>query len=285
MSEYIKRIRTTTGDKQIDYNALANLPTLVTVDNALTESGKAADAKVVGDKLSALTQRSDANTLKGYAVGQTVSIDDVSPIEHGLNVRVHGKNLFDISKVPSIDGKLTNNNDGTLTVAENQYAVPTGKKINELCPSLKADNVYTLSFLSTSATTKYIWLNGADVMLYNSTYTFTDEMLNSELYLYGYRDSDDGYGSVCTISNIQIEEDTSASEYTSYVDPSTTTLTYGDKTYTPNSDGSVEGLMSTYPSMEMSVPDGFNVFLEYNQDTNAVIKKLTDAIVALGGTV
>lgn len=28
MSDYIERIRTTTGDKQIDYNALANLPTI-----------------------------------------------------------------------------------------------------------------------------------------------------------------------------------------------------------------------------------------------------------------
>lgn len=34
MSDYIKKIRTTTGDKQIDYNALANLPTIPKYDVA-----------------------------------------------------------------------------------------------------------------------------------------------------------------------------------------------------------------------------------------------------------
>jgi hypothetical protein len=82
-----------------------------------------------------------------------------------------------------------------------------------------------------------------------------------------------------------LEHGDTATEYTPYVDPSTVTLTYGDKSYTPSSTGSVNGLISTSPIMEMSVPDGFNVHLTYNQDTNAVIKKLTDAIVALGGTV
>lgn len=162
-----------------------------------------------------------ANAVKGNLSGAVVFADDVSPVEHSPVVWVHGKNLFDVSKLSNITGKLTNNNDGTLTIAANQYAIPTGKKINELCPSLKAGVVCTLSFLSTSANTKYIWLNGANVMLYNSTYTFTDEMLNSELYLYGFRDTDDGYGSVCTISNIQIEEGTAATDYEPYIDPST----------------------------------------------------------------
>lgn len=48
MSEFITKIRTDQGDKQIDYNALANLPT---TDTTLSVSGQAADAKAVSDAL------------------------------------------------------------------------------------------------------------------------------------------------------------------------------------------------------------------------------------------
>lgn len=195
-----------------------------------------------------------ANAIKGYMSGNIVKAADVSPVEHMMDVNAHGKNLFDVSKLSNISGKLTNNNDGTLTIDANMYAVPTGKKMYELCPSLKAGNVCTLSFLSTSGNTKYICLNGANMMLYNNTYTFTDEMLNSELYLYGFRDTDEGYGSACTISNIQIEKGTTATEYTPYIDPTTAnvrrcgknifsvagkTQTINGVTFTVNNDGTV----------------------------------------------
>ena len=48
MAEYITRIRTESGDMQIDYNALANLPQS---DSTLSQSGKFADAKITGDKI------------------------------------------------------------------------------------------------------------------------------------------------------------------------------------------------------------------------------------------
>jgi hypothetical protein len=227
-----------------------------------------------------------ANAIKGTVSGSVVRVDDVSPVEHSPVVKVHGKNLFDISKLSNITGKLTNNNDGTLTIAANMYAVPTGKKINELCPSLKVGDVCTLSFLSTSATTKYVWLNGANVMLYNNTYTFTDEMLNSELYLYGFRDTDEGYGSVCTISNIQIEEGTTSTEYTPYIDPTTVTVTADGVNYTPEADGTVEGIPSTALFGGISTDNAeITIECEYNKDTGKVIEKLTNAVVALGGVI
>ena len=46
MSQYIKKIRTNQGDKMLDYDALANLPT---TDTTLSVSGEAADAKATGD--------------------------------------------------------------------------------------------------------------------------------------------------------------------------------------------------------------------------------------------
>lgn len=49
MSNYITGVQVGSEVKQYDYEALGNKPTLVSVDNTLTQSGKAADAKVVGD--------------------------------------------------------------------------------------------------------------------------------------------------------------------------------------------------------------------------------------------
>lgn len=242
--------------KDAETNAIAAIETAATakeqeVLNNIPDDYQTLDANVTDykKKVDGL-----ANAIKGKVSGAVVRADDVSPVEHGVCVCVYSKNLFDISKLSNIDGKLTNNNDGTLTIAANQYAVPTGKKISELCPSLNVGDVCTLSFVSTSAYTKYVWLNGANEMLYNNTYVFTEEMINSELYFYGFRDTDEDYGSACTISDIQIEKGTTPTEYTPYVDPASVTVTKCGKniveitgqtetidgvTFTVNDDGSV----------------------------------------------
>ena len=60
MSEYVTKIRTDKGDKQIDYNALANLPI---IDETLSHAGQLADAKAVGDGLA-----KKANTTHTHSV-------------------------------------------------------------------------------------------------------------------------------------------------------------------------------------------------------------------------
>ena len=59
MAEYIKRIRTESGDLQIDYQALANLPQS---DETLSAQGSFADAKATGDAI-ALTNRNIDNAV------------------------------------------------------------------------------------------------------------------------------------------------------------------------------------------------------------------------------
>lgn len=54
MAEYITKIRTEKGDKQIDYQALANLPQ---ADSTLSKSGQFADAKAVGDKIQNINEK------------------------------------------------------------------------------------------------------------------------------------------------------------------------------------------------------------------------------------
>lgn len=56
--------------------------------------------------------------------------------------------------------------------------------------------------------------------------------------------------------------------------------------FVPNSDGTISGLTSVSPNMTiLTDTEGVIVECEYNRDTNKVIEKLTNAIIALGGTV
>lgn len=69
MAQHITRIRTASGDLQIDYNALANLPNiseavedildnkslLQGTDSTLSQAGQAADAKAVGERIASIS--------------------------------------------------------------------------------------------------------------------------------------------------------------------------------------------------------------------------------------
>lgn len=70
MSNLIKKIRTQSGDAQIDYEALANLPTS---DKTLTQEGSFADAKEVGDRLSQLSDEIGDLKENGTSIGSGVT--------------------------------------------------------------------------------------------------------------------------------------------------------------------------------------------------------------------
>ena len=63
MSDYVTKIRTRDGDKKIDYNGLANLPDIPSVDESLLNQGDAADAKATGDAITEL--KNETSELKG----------------------------------------------------------------------------------------------------------------------------------------------------------------------------------------------------------------------------
>ena len=164
-----------------------------------------------------------ANAVKGYLSGAVVVADDVSPVEHRPAVRVHGKNLFDISKIEA-NSSLTNNGDGTITVAASAYHVTTGKKLSELCPRLSVGDVCVLNFENQSPTSKFFHLSITGTWFPGKARTITREMLNSTVAVYGCHPNDETYGSENVISNIQVEFGETATEYTPYIDPSSVTV-------------------------------------------------------------
>lgn len=80
-----------------------------------------------------------------------------------------------------------------------------------------------------------------------------------------------------TFTDIQIEIGNAPTEYELYTAP---------VEYPVNSDGSVDGVRSTYPSMTMLTDTaGAVVECNYNRDLNKAIEELCAAIISLGGNV
>lgn len=165
-----------------------------------------------------------ANAIKGHLKGEIVTADDVSPVEYDMNVKACGKNHFDVSKIESSD-KITNNGDGSVTVAAGSYGTNTKKTLHELCPTLEEGKAYVLSLTTQSALAKYIYLTKTAMTWGNGKcFVMTREMLDSYVNIYGMHSAEEGFGQECIVSNIQIEEGTTPTEYTPYIDPATVTV-------------------------------------------------------------
>ena len=227
-----------------------------------------------------------ANAIKGYASGSTVTVDDVSPVEHNPSIWVHGKNHFNYERMDfeNRDSALVDNGNNSITVntTSGSSAVSTKATLRRLAPTLKIGELYTLSFNS-NGTDKYIYLSESQSGWNNRmTRRITEADLASTVFLYA-----SGVSTTAIISNIQIEKGTIATEYAPHIDPTTVRVTDADgETYTPNDDGIVEGIPLTALTNGISVNnEGVVIDCEYNRDSTKVIEKLTNAIIALGGGV
>lgn len=84
-----------------------------------------------------------ANALKGTASGVSVRLDDVSPIEHTLGIKLHGKNMFDEAVLLS----------KPHTEDDEAYVFPTGTVGAEILPNavFEKNTQYTLQYTAKQA--------------------------------------------------------------------------------------------------------------------------------------
>lgn len=279
-----------------------------------TEQATKAEASAENAAASAASLKNDySNALKGYASGAVVRVDDVSPVEHSPSVKVHGKNLLNIPNaskaITNADGLNINGNiaNGQITlngtfnggtpkakVFRMDLSEPTVNYIQyeivkqELATKLHKgtyifsenqapDNVVTgisrghllVGELGGSENNgrakKYI--NGETVIVERDNYY-------AQFVVYIYEDNP--VENFAYTAQPQLEHGETATEYTPYIDPSTVTVTDNDgNTYTPNTDGTVEGITSMMITNGISTDtEGMTIECEYNRDINKVIAKL-----------
>ena len=170
-----------------------------------------------------------ANAIKGNLKGEIVVADDVSPIEHEMVVKAHGKNLIDVTKIEvqtSDNIYISAVGEGYIEITTKTGYVSNGHrqtyiKLKNLCPQMKANRNYVLS-AETTSTLKMAHLRDLDYFIdFGKPVFITEAMLESYLAFYGLDTRNDTTGGVCRISNIQFEEGSTPTEYTPYIDPAT----------------------------------------------------------------
>lgn len=138
------------------------------------------------------------------------------------------KNLFDISKVPTISGSLIVKDN---SICSYDYPVVTNDtNLLSIFKSLKPNTNYTMSATTLNylgAATNYIVLifsnaNDDKIIFYNYsagfnkvTFSLTQEQINNITYVYFYGRNESSGGPIIW-SNIQLEEGSTASEYQPY---------------------------------------------------------------------
>ena len=249
-----------------------------------------------------------SNVLKGYAsckingLADVISIEDISPIEHNLWVKVSSKNLIVYpyqNTTSTISGvTFTDNGDGTITVNgtnnsgktiyfqphvsgmwNKSIPIEAGTYTFSGCPEGGSTTTYSIAIgirAVENGTRNVIVDNGKGK-------TFTTEGGRFDCIINIY----DG----ATLENVvfkpQLELGTTATFYTPYVpDVSKVVLSTIANNYAVSADGTVEGVKSIYPNMTLFT-DMYGVLVEceYNKDINKAFAELQNAIISLGGNV
>ena len=258
------------------------------VDSGRTSRGEKGDKGDRGETGLPGTTNA-ANAVKGNAVGNSVVISDISPIEHNLDVKVKSKNMATKTTYKNASGAYTSLvSTETLPVEEGKTYTASWDTQNTgvtcwftLYSKYRADisvlSKYVCDGNRHSATFKIVGKPGGPggTAIQQGNDIVTDEL---------------------PVSNFMLEEGETATEYTPYVaDVSNTLVEVSDENgrfdeIYSHPDGSVENITSSYPSMNL-VTENPNVILDvtYNRDINKTFseleEKITNAIISLGGNV
>ena len=257
-------------------------------------------AKIIGNttatptpspKWSQILEKPDvAPALTVRRVGTSLTLDDISPIEHNVKISVKSKNNIPNSIYDLSNWKKTANKTYYFYLIELEagrryclsgYSIATAGNYEYLYLRKSNDNFKTDSTVVTLFQ-KTVHKNGL---------TFVAE----EGYKYGFC----YYGEDANFSqyyNLMLEEGTAISEYHAMVDAedvlNTTVSLYGAEAYEPmpNNDGTISFPESVvgFPNPWLNVildRDGVVAVCEYNQDISKAFEEMRQAIISLGGNV
>lgn len=261
-----------------DINSVANaiIQNEIDIENLYVEAAEA------DEKFSEINKVA-ANAIKGVANGEAaVLITDVSPLPHDMRIITspnskitsYGKNLINY-KAEGVTAR------GTVEVIENGLRWKQGGTYYIRIPcSLPKGFVVKGSFTDNGEGTDKInnirieYANGTIAPIYSDGFlNLADDVVAAYIYK---SDPSIALTKDVEIRFIQLEVGETATEYEEYVEP---------MIYTANSEGVIEGLKSIYPSITLVSENESNIAVTYNQDVNAVINRLINAIVSLGGNV
>ena len=269
------------------YNEIVNI-----CNDAVTA---AVEAEAAATEFEATSRETFANAVKGSAEGEIVRIDDVSPVEHNVAVKVEhadltsvtvtrcGKNLInhELIRNRSVTNGITITREGDIITLNGALTANSGLLDTAFCMCGGVNNYYTLSYQHLGGTIvgdvsicigdsnlpndqRQSWVALA---LKNGDSAKTFQLRKSyirDFWLYAIG------GAVFDnfVIKLQFEKGNNKTEYE----------TSNFSTYTPNADGTIEGITSLSPTMTLLTDNaGAVIHCEYNKDTNRALAAMKTA--------
>lgn len=218
-------------------------------------------------------RNSYANAIKGNVSGEIVRVDDVSPLEHDVDVCVHGKNFANPNNIlralsvdlsytePELHIRKTNDIEkwSNIYIGLGDYKDFVGKTLSTSLDNM-GDYAWSVLIVGTNNKGELIKeVGGASAKNGHTKFTVTvPKMIGAELLAIRIVSGDNlvTTGEEYILKNIQVEEGSVETDYEPYIDPSTvtvtrccknllaypysdTTQTYNGITATDNGDGSI----------------------------------------------
>ena len=236
-----------------------------------------------GEVSLAYANKTYANSLLGNASGVVATLEDVSPIEHELDVVVsgvenpssvkllrYGKNLISSD---IWNGAFEKQDDGSYksittigVIHTREFYLPAAVyTVSYFLKCPKGKN-YRIAIIHDDGTRSTRFTESSGEFMY-FVYTTNGKPITNIFFDYT------GISDEVYFKDLQIEVGSVATEYEPYAEPTE---------YTPNEDGTVDGVMSVYPTTTlMTDTSGVSVEATYNKDANKVVASLEERIAAL----
>ena len=208
-----------------------------------------------------------SNAVKGFKRGTVVRFDDISPLEHLVDVKIYDNVDIESARVYSCGKNLLSKNKVTVPFIE--ATLFSGYAEGSFCLSYKSK---LSGNISANADIIRCKVNGEEIWIkYSSTGPVKFSGYLTEIKVYNPVGATGG-----SINDIQLEVGTEATAFEPYVEGQNLGIskTSGCK------------IKSIYPNMTIySDTQGTIIDVNYNKDTSKIIEKLTNAIISMGGTV
>lgn len=213
-----------------------------------------------------------SNALKGSKSGGLLLIDDISPVNHDMTVKISSDTVTDLTavKVTRCGKNLIQTNIIEVTSPQAvEDLIWQGSISGKLAFSLDVSDYTPNESNVNSANFKFVFADGTTIYLaaYGSHIYLNNASPLKRIYFLNW-----GRGTG-VLKNIQLEIGSIETDYEPYISP-----TY----YTPNADGTVENVKSLYPHTTlMTDTEGVIISCEYNKDIN----KLNDWVLIAKGEI
>lgn len=227
--------------------------------DALTLDGMAAEIPKVYEAGKA-SMVDESKLIPTVATGTYISVDDVSEIPHSVKCKISGVDALTNVQATRVGANLLSWSGGTFDSYKTfkfEPSLPEGTyTMHGLFES--EDTTYNMSIrvmgIYTSDIAKWGWSKSNSKE--QRTYTFTAKEPIDRIYLYTADGAANSIGVYVTASEVMLHHGSVALPYEPYT----------AQTSTPNADGTVEGITSVSPFMDVFTDtEGVNIEVEYNK--------------------